>query len=112
MDKAIISKYTQLFDTLGLDTKLELLSKLTESIQKGFKKKGETETGTPKGSIDSLMEPVDTFDSVIQPVNPSISIEQMKHDQQYRPINRQEFYKKAAQIEINEPLEDLLSMLD
>mgnify|MGYP000303657922 CR=1 FL=1 len=39
MDNSIISKYTQIFDSLGLETKLELLSKLTESIQKGFKKR-------------------------------------------------------------------------
>lgn len=112
MDKAIISKYTQLFDTLGLDTKLELLSKLTESIQKGFKKKGEDYLETSGKSNSSLNEPNNRFGEIIQPLKASISVEQMKRDQHYTPIRKQDFYEKVAEIEITEPLEDLLAMLD
>jgi hypothetical protein len=38
MENYIISRYLRLFEALSIEVKLELLSKLTESIHKGFKK--------------------------------------------------------------------------
>lgn len=38
MEKYIISRYLRLFEALSFEVKLELLSKLTENIHKGFKK--------------------------------------------------------------------------
>lgn len=38
MENYIISRYLRLFEALSFEVKLELLSKLTESIHKGFKK--------------------------------------------------------------------------
>lgn len=38
MENYNISKYLRLFEALSFEVKLELLSKLTESIHKGFKK--------------------------------------------------------------------------
>jgi hypothetical protein len=36
MDDLIISKYVKLFELLSLESKIELLSKLTDSIKSGF----------------------------------------------------------------------------
>ncbi|MEM1119185.1 MAG: hypothetical protein AAGJ18_01970 [Bacteroidota bacterium] len=49
---------------------------------------------------------------VYRPTRATISIEQMKKEQNYQPINKEDFYKKAAKLNIREPLEELLSMLD
>lgn len=36
MDNLIISKYVKLFELMSLESKIELLSKLTDSIKSGF----------------------------------------------------------------------------
>jgi len=38
MENYIVSRYLRLFEALSIELKLELLSKLTESLHKGFKK--------------------------------------------------------------------------
>lgn len=38
MESYIISRYLRMFEALTLEVKLELLSKMTESIKRGFKK--------------------------------------------------------------------------
>ena len=49
---------------------------------------------------------------VIRPTRKSISIEEMKKEQGYKPIQKESFYRKVAKLKIEEPLEELLSMLD
>ncbi len=49
---------------------------------------------------------------VIKSTSKTISIEQMKKEQNYQPIEKEIFYKKVANLNIDEPLEELLSMLD
>jgi len=109
MDNSIISKYTQLFDTLGLETKLELLSRLTASIQKGFKK---NENPNLLDEIAGSWSDVDDNWRAIKPLKKSTSVEEMITEQAYSPVMKEEFYTKASKIEIDEPLEELLSMLD
>lgn len=41
MDNYLITRYTKLFETLSMELRLELLSRLTEVIKKGFKKSEE-----------------------------------------------------------------------
>ncbi|WP_020535563.1 hypothetical protein [Lewinella cohaerens] len=41
MEDLLISKYVKLFELMSLESKIELLSKLTESMKKGFSKKAE-----------------------------------------------------------------------
>ncbi|MFK7969627.1 MAG: hypothetical protein AB8F95_04630 [Bacteroidia bacterium] len=109
MDNSIISKYSQLFDTLGLETKLELLSRLTASIQKGFNK---------KPNPDLLDELAGSWSDVednwraIKPIKSSTSVEDMIIEQAYSPVNKEAFYDKTSKIKMDEPLEELLSMLD
>ena len=49
---------------------------------------------------------------IFKPTRPFTSVKEMKEEQAYQPINRDAFYKKAAKLKIEEPLEELLSMLD
>ena len=50
--------------------------------------------------------------SIFKPLRPSISVKEMKKEQDYQPIKKNAFYKKAAKLKIEEPLDELLSMLD
>lgn len=52
------------------------------------------------------------LNAIIKPLRKSISIKEMKKEQAYQPLKRTSFYKKAAKLKIEEPLEDLLSMLN
>lgn len=47
---------------------------------------------------------------IIKPVRSSISVQDMVQAQKYKPIKKQTFYKNVVQLNIEEPLEDLLSM--
>lgn len=46
-----------------------------------------------------------------QPIKEHISLEEMIEQQQYQPIEREAFFEKAAKIDIQEPIEELLEML-
>lgn len=50
--------------------------------------------------------------SIFKPLRLSISVKEMKKEQGYQPIKRSTFYKKAAKLKIEEPLDELLLMLD
>lgn len=49
--------------------------------------------------------------SIFKSTRPSISVEDMKKEQAYLPIKKSTFYKKAAKLKIEKPLEELLSIL-
>lgn len=50
--------------------------------------------------------------SIFKPMRPSLSVKEMKKEQAYEPLKKNTFYKKAAKLNIEEPLDELLSMLD
>jgi len=49
---------------------------------------------------------------IIQPMRDSISIETMKTEQNYQGFNRKTFDALADELNIQEPVEKLLAMLD
>lgn len=65
MEKLLISRYIKLFEVLSLDIKLELLSRLTESIKKGIEqnKKSDRElinelSGSWKDVDDNIIDEI------------------------------------------------------
>jgi len=52
------------------------------------------------------------LESIFKPTRLSISVEEMKKEQAYQPLKKNTFYKKAAILNIEEPLDELISMLD
>ena len=54
-------------------------------------------------------EQEDKFGAAIKPVKQSVTIEEMIAQQNYQPLKKNTFHQKVKAIE--EPLEDLLSML-
>lgn len=51
------------------------------------------------------------FWKAIKPMRKNITVEQLKEEQNYTPISKEDFYKKVAELNITEPLDELLEML-
>ena len=49
---------------------------------------------------------------IVKPIREEISIEELKKEQGYKPISKEEFDKLVEELDIEEPIEELLSMLD
>lgn len=61
---------------------------------------------------DEALSPAPSFREAIKPIKSSVTLDTLKQEQHYRPIHKDEFLKKARAINIQEPLNDLLKMLD
>ncbi len=59
-----------------------------------------------------LKSKTEQLKSIFNSIRPSLSVEEMKKEQDYQPIKKKAFYKKAAKLKIEEPLDEFLSMLD
>jgi len=51
-------------------------------------------------------------EKILRPVRATISLEEMIREQNYQPIEREEFFELAAAIGIEESIEELLAQLD
>ena len=65
-----------------------------------------------KEDISSIRSKNSLLEKVTQPTRTSVSLDDMKKEQNYSPIQKEEFFKLVEEIDIEEPLEDLLSQLD
>lgn len=63
-------------------------------------------TSTTQLLDDTLLQ------SLTRPMKKTMTIEELVVEQNYSPIQKEDFYKKAAQLNIEEPLEDLLDQLN
>lgn len=52
------------------------------------------------------------FGDVIKPIRETISVQQLKAEQGDKRFNRAEFDALVAELDIQEPIEELLAMLD
>jgi len=53
----------------------------------------------------------DKFWSAVKQIRQSVTIEELIKEQNYKPIKAEEFYKEVAELNIEEPLDELLAML-
>ncbi len=60
----------------------------------------------------SLIKDKPDFWEAIKPIKKTYSLEQMIKDQNYQPISKEDFFQLTSELGIDEPLEDLLEMLD
>ena len=51
------------------------------------------------------------IDALDKPMRDKLDIEQLKKEQGFKPINKVEFFQKIDELNIEEPLEDLLAMI-
>jgi hypothetical protein len=46
-----------------------------------------------------------------KPMRKTLSIEQLKKEQNFKPINKKAFFQKLDALKIEEPIDDLISMI-
>lgn len=84
-------KYKLIQEIMKLDNE-EVLSKLEEEVE--------------------AIQKEEVFWTAIKPLRKTITLEQMIKEQNYKPIEKDEFFKMVDELEIEESIEELLSMLD
>ena len=84
-------KYRLIQEIMKLDSE-EALSKLEEEVE--------------------AIQQEEVFWTAIKPLRKTITLEQMIKEQNYKPIEKDEFFKMVDELEIEESIEELLSMLD
>ncbi|MEM1326268.1 MAG: hypothetical protein AAGI23_09960 [Bacteroidota bacterium] len=60
---------------------------------------------------EPYLEVDDKVWEAVKPTRKGVTIDQMIKEQNYKPIVAEEFFKEAAELNIEEPIEDLLAML-
>jgi hypothetical protein len=48
----------------------------------------------------------------VRPLRSNVSLEEIKQEQNYTPVSYQEYRSQADALELHEPIEELLSLLD
>ena len=90
------------------DWKLKLIEEILQLKQEQSLRRIEQEIKF----LSEAEKKAEQLKSIIKPLRKSISVKEMKKEQGYQPIKKDAFYQKASKLKIEEPLEDLLSMLD
>ena len=61
--------------------------------------------------VEQLTDNSDLLERLAKPMRKKLSIEELKKEQNFKPINEQAFFKKLDALEIEEPIEDLIAMI-
>lgn len=88
----------------------ELETRKLNLIQEIINLKNEKILNSLEEKISELKK-MDNLWEIVKPIKKAISIEEIIEEQNYKPISKKEFDKKAAALNIEEPLEELLEML-
>lgn len=65
-----------------------------------------------ENQLQNMQPEADLRERILRPTREKISLEQMIEEQNYIPIEREEFFELATAIGIEESLEELLAQLD
>ncbi len=65
-----------------------------------------------ESQLESIKGDKGLWSTIIQPMKESISLEQMIEAQNYKPIEKDNFFEMVDELKIEESIEELLSMLD
>lgn len=94
------------------DWKLKLIQDILSLKKEQSLEKIASEIAVLKANEAAITAQEAAFKAAIKPIRKTITVEEMVKEQNYKPIKRENFYKKVAKLQIEEPLEDLLKMLD
>ena len=89
----------------------DLDSRKYKLIQEIMKLDNEEALSKLEEEVESIQQE-EVFWTAIKPLRKSITLEQMIKEQNYKPIEKDEFFKMVDELEIEESIEELLSMLD
>lgn len=65
-----------------------------------------------EGQLESIQREENLWRAVLKPMRKTISLEQMKKEQNYAPMDEKTFFELAGEVGIEESIEELLAMLD
>ena len=91
-------------DTTVLEQIREFLEDL-EDIRAYHEAMADDDPGIPADEAFAIL------DNLRKAMLEKLDIEQLKKEQNFKPINKAEFFKKIDELNIEEPLEDLLAMI-
>jgi hypothetical protein len=91
--------------TLNLDTRKYRLIKTIMDLN------DEMSIGFLENQVEELEQKA-KFWEAIKPIKKATTLEEMIAEQNYKPISAAAFFEQASAIEMNEPIEELLEMLD
>jgi hypothetical protein len=94
------------------DWKLKLIEEIMKLKKEQSLRRIEQEIKSLSAAERELEEQTGKLKDLIKPIKKSISIDDMIKEQNYKPIKSDDFYSKVSNLNIEEPLEELLSMLD
>lgn len=89
----------------------DLDSRKYKLIQEIMKLDNEEALSKLEEEVESIQQE-EVFWTAIKPLRKTITLEQMIKEQNYKPIEKDEFFKMVDELEIEESIEELLSMLD
>lgn len=89
----------------------DLDSRKYKLIQEIMKLDNEEALSKLEEEVESIQQE-EVFWTAIKPLRKTITLEQMIKEQNYKPIEKDEFFKMVNELEIEESIEELLSMLD
>ncbi len=62
--------------------------------------------------VEEAISANDILESLQKPMRDTLDIEQLKVEQNYEPINKAKFIKDLQDLDIQEPIEELLKLAD
>ena len=89
----------------------DLDSRKYKLIQEIMKLDNEEALSKLEEEVESIQQE-EVFWTAIKPLRKTLTLEQMIKEQNYKPIEKDEFFKMVNELEIEESIEELLSMLD
>ena len=89
----------------------DLDSRKYKLIQEIMKLDNEKALSKLEEEVEAIQQE-EIFWTAIKPLRRTITLEQMIKEQNYKPIEKDEFFKMVDELEIEESIEELLSMLD
>ena len=89
----------------------DLDSRKYKLIQEIMKLDNEEALSKLEEEVESIQQE-EVFWTAIKPLRKTITLEQMIKEQNYKPIEKDKFFKMVDELDIEESIEELLSMLD
>ena len=89
----------------------DLDSRKYKLIQEIMKLDNEEALSKLEEEVESIQQE-EVFWTAIKPLRKTLTLEQMIKEQNYKPIEKDEFFKMVDELDIEESIEELLSMLD
>ena len=81
-------------------------------IQEIIRMDDEASIAKIEGQIEAMQKENTVWHAAIKPLRKTITLTEMKEEQQYTPIDEKTFFELAENVGIEESIEELLAMLD